>query len=466
MKILLVEPCKAPATIGGEDVFLFEPLALEYVAAGVAQDHEVRILDLRLGNDLCEALEEFQPHVVGITSYTVHVNTVKSLFDETKRWNPATLTVVGGHHATVVPEDFHTPSIDLVVTGEGVFAFQEIVRRFEKKQDFEGVAGVARLNGGQLVRADNPTSVDLDDFPFPERRLTVKDRKHYYSEWMQPLASIRTSKGCPYRCSFCALWKLTEGRYLRRKPEKVVEELAGIEEEFVFFADDESLVDAARMKTLAAMIREAGIRKRYFLYGRSDTIARNAELLELWRDVGLERVFVGLESFRDEDLGHIRKGSHVGDNERAVEILHDLGIEIYASFIVRPEFTRKDFRAFRHYTRQLGIRLASFAVLTPLPGTELYGEVRTQMITHNYDYFDFIHTLLPTALPLKDFYREFSDLYRKAIPLGKGLAFLSKYPWREIPGTLVKSVQIRARMRKAYMDYEEGREELAAGHYG
>ncbi len=466
MKILLVEPCKAPATIGGEDVFLFEPLALEYVAAGVARDHEVRILDLRLGNDLCEVLEEFQPNVVGITSYTVHVNTVKFLFDETKRWNPATLTVVGGHHATVVPEDFHTPSIDLVVTGEGVFAFQEIVRRFEKKRDFEGVAGVARLNGGQLVRADNPTSVDLDDFPLPERSLTLKDRKHYYSEWMQPLASIRTSKGCPYRCSFCALWKLTEGRYLRRKPEKVVEELAGIEEEFVFFADDESLVDAARMQALATMIREAGIRKRYFLYGRSDTIARNAELLELWRDVGLERVFVGLESFRDEDLGHIRKGSNVGDNERAVEILHDLGIEIYASFIVRPEFTRKDFRAFRQYTRQLGIRFASFAVLTPLPGTDLYGEVRTQMITHNYDYFDFIHTLLPTALPLKDFYREFSDLYRKAIPLGKALAFLSKYPWREIPGTLVKSVQIRDRMRKAYMDYEEGGEKLAAGHYG
>jgi radical SAM superfamily enzyme YgiQ (UPF0313 family) len=463
VKILLVEPCKAPATIGGEDVFLFEPLALEYVAAGVAKDHEVRILDLRLDNTLRDVLEEFRPQVVGCTSYTVHVNTVRHLFDETKRWNPEALTVVGGHHATVAPEDFHTPSIDLVVTGEGVFTFKEIVRRFEKKQGFDGVPGIARVEGGRLVRADHPTSVDLDDFPFPERRLTAKDRKHYYSEWMQPLASIRTSKGCPYRCNFCALWKLTEGRYLRRKPEKVVEELARIEEEFVFFAHDESLVDTARMKTLAALIREAGIRKRYFLYGRSDTIARNAELLELWRDVGLERVFVGLESFRDEDLGHIRKGSKVSDNERAVEILHDLGIEIYASFIVRPEFTKEDFRSFRRYTRQLGIRFASFAVLTPLPGTDLYGEVRHQMITQNYDYFDFIHTLLPTALPLKEFYREYSDLYRGAIPLRRGLAFLSRYPWREIPGTLVKSMQIQNRMRRAYLDYEQGTGVTAAG---
>jgi hypothetical protein len=61
--------------------------------------------------------------------------------------------------------------------------------------------------------------------------------------------------------------------------EKIVQELAGIAEDFVFFADDESLIDAARMKTLADLIGSAGIRKRYFLYGRSDTIARSADLL-------------------------------------------------------------------------------------------------------------------------------------------------------------------------------------------
>ena len=129
MKILLIEPPKAPVTIGGEDVFLFEPLALEYVAAGVNRDHDVRILDLRLEKDLQGALKEFSPDVVGITAYTVHVNTVRHLFEEIKAWNPQVLTVVGGHHATVMPEDFLSPFIDLIVIGEGVFAFKEIVRR-------------------------------------------------------------------------------------------------------------------------------------------------------------------------------------------------------------------------------------------------------------------------------------------------------------------------------------------------
>jgi radical SAM superfamily enzyme YgiQ (UPF0313 family) len=382
------------------------------------------------------------------------VNTVKRLFVQIKQWNPEVLTVVGGHHATVVPEDFLYPFIDLIVIGEGVFAFREIITRFEREEGFDGSPGIAFAKGDHLIRTDGQAEVDLDAFPFPDRRLTAKYRKHYYSEWMKPLASIRTSKGCPYRCNFCALWKIAGGRYLRRSPERVVEELATINEEFVFFADDESLVDARRMKTLAGLIKDSGISKRFFLYGRSDTIAKNPDLLELWREIGLERVFVGLEFFRDEDLSYIGKGTTLSDNEQAVQILHDLGIDIYASFILRPEFTQADFAALRQYCRKLDLNFATFAVLTPLPGTDLYEEVSSQMITHNYEYFDFNHTLLPTALPLKEFYGEYYRLYREGIAFSKQLSVLSKYPWRDIPPTLVKGYRIYNRLRRAYLDYE------------
>jgi radical SAM superfamily enzyme YgiQ (UPF0313 family) len=456
MKILLIEPAKSPATVGGEDVFIYEPLALEYVAAGVIGDHDVRILDLRLEKDLRQVLEGFSPDVIGITAYTVHVNPVRDLFDIIERWNPDVLTVVGGHHATLVPEDFLSPSVDLIVRGEGVFVFKEIVERFERREGFDGIPGIAFARNGRLVKTDYTPAADLDAFPLPDRTLTARYRDRYYSEWMRPLASMRTSKGCPHRCSFCALWKVTGGKYLKRKPETIVEELAGIDEEYVFFADDESLVDAARMKTLATRIKEAGIRKRYFLYGRSDTIARNPELLEMWKEIGLERVFVGLEFFRDEDLQYIKKGSTIGDNEQAVRILQDLDISVYASLIVRPEFDRDDFAALRQYCRDLGLTFATFAVLTPLPGTDFYEEVEAQLITHNYDLFDFIHTLLPTALPLKDFYAEYARLFRSAIPLSKSVSVLRKFPWREIPPTLAKSLRTERRVRKLYLDYGDG----------
>ena len=79
MKILLIEPAKPLSAIGGEDVFIFEPLALEYIAAGVLDEHEVKILDLRLDKELKPTLTEFGPDIVGITAYTLHVNVVQKL---------------------------------------------------------------------------------------------------------------------------------------------------------------------------------------------------------------------------------------------------------------------------------------------------------------------------------------------------------------------------------------------------
>lgn len=240
---------------------------------------------------------------------------------------------------------------------------------------------------------------------------------------------------------------------MRRDPEKVVEELAGIEEEYVFFADDESLLDVARMTRLAGLIREAGIRKRYFCYGRSDTITRNPELLRIWRDVGLERVFVGLEFFRDEDLDYIRKNATTADNETAIRILQGLGIEVYASFMVRQEFTREDFAALKAYCRRLGLNFASFAVLTPLPGTDLYTEVENRLITRDCDLFDFLHTQLPTTLPLKEFFKECDGLYTYAIPPGKQISLLRKYQPGDVLGLLGKTRRFHKRLRNAHLDY-------------
>ena len=453
MRVLLIEPSKSPISMAGEDVFLFEPLALEYVAAGVSSDHEVRILDQRIDDSVEETMADFHPHVVGITGYTVHVNRMKLLAERARTASPEILTVVGGHHATVAPHDFDSPFIDVVVVGDGVRSFRELVRRFEEGESFDEIPGAWVRDGGVLQEGAAPEICDLDDLPFPDRSLTASYRHAYYSEYMQPLASIRTSKGCPFRCNFCALWKIAGGKYLKRKPEKIVEELAGIDEEFVFFADDESLVDVPRMKRLAELIWDAGLHKRYFLYGRSDTISKHPDLLAMWRDIGLERVFIGLEFFRDSDLEFINKGSTTDNNLAAVRVMQDLGIDIYASFIVRPEFTVDDFTEFRNYCRSLGIGFASFAVLTPLPGTDLYDEVQDRLLTREPEYFDFIHTVLPTALPLEEFYEQLYKLYTKSIPVRKVFAFMSKFRLRDVPASLAKFQRWSKRLRTLHTDY-------------
>ena len=453
MKILLIQPPKAPATIGGEDFYIFEPLGLEYLASAVADSHDIKILDMRLEKGLEKTLSGFRPDIVGITSYTVNVNVSKGLLKAAKDWDPGVFTIIGGHHATVSPEDFNGPFIDMVVMGEGVFSFKEIVRRLEKKEPLDGIPGTAYSKDGSIVKIPSEQAFDLDSLPFPARNFTGSYRNDYYIDWMRPLASIRTSKGCPFRCKFCALWKLTGGKYLTRKPEKIVEELSGINEKYVFFSDDESLIDAKRMTELARMIKDAGIKKHFFLYGRSDTVARHPELLAIWKKIGLERIFIGFEFFRDEDLQYVKKRSNIENNEKAIRILQDLDIEINASFMIRPEFVKKDFSDYRAYCKKVKLNYATYSVLTPLPGTELWDEVKEEMITRNYDFFDFLHTLLPTSLSLEEFYEEMYLLYKKGISFRQWLSFMKRFPLKEILPRIRKQNKILNQIRYAWRDY-------------
>jgi len=433
VKVLLIQPKKPEKAIGGEDFAVFEPLSLEYLASGIKDNHDVRIFDMRIEDDLESLLNRYQPDVAGITAYTVHVNVAKALAEKIKKINSNIFIVVGGHHATVAPEDFTTPFIDLVVMGEGVFTFRELIDRLEGKKDIDGITGTAYKKNGEIIIIEKRDIDDLDSFPFPDRDFTKKYRRHYFSEWMRPLASIRTSKGCHFKCNFCALWKLTGGKYLTRTPGSIIDELQSINEDYIFFADDESLLDVDRMNTLADLIKQRGIRKRYFLYGRSDTIVKYPDLIEKWKKIGLERVFVGLEFFRDADLKEIRKGSTTENNTKAIKILQSLNIDIFPNFMVRHDFDRSDFIEFRKYCLNLDLEFIGFSVMTPLPGTDLYEDVKNELITTNYDFYDFFHTHLPTKLPLIEFYREYASLFSKSRSIFNQFAFMRKYPIREIP---------------------------------
>ncbi|MDD5772088.1 MAG: radical SAM protein [bacterium] len=454
MKVLLIQPKKGQRSIGGEDFHMFEPLALEYLAAGIENEHEVKILDMRLEDTLESSINTFQPDVIGISAYTVHVNTTKILCEKIKNINREIFTVVGGHHATVMPEDFLTPFIDLVVMGEGVQVFKEIISRLSQKKGIDGIPGTAYLIDGKAVINPKNEFTDLDSIPFPSRKYSLKYRKYYYSEWLKPLASMRTSKGCNFRCKFCALWKVAETKYLTRTPENILKELATIEEKNVYFADDESLLDVERMMTVADLIIKSGMKKNFFFYGRSDTIVRHPGLIAKWKEAGLKRLFVGLEFFRDSDLKFIKKGSTVQINIEAVKILKDLGVEIYPSLIIRQEFDENDFRELKDFCLKLDFNFIGFCVLTPFPGTDYYNEVKDKLITTNYDYSDLIHTLLPTKLPIKKFYEEYIKLFNNSRTKAKQIEFMRQYPLREWPSLFKIYYKFNKRLKNLWKDYE------------
>ncbi|MGD9950374.1 MAG: radical SAM protein [Desulfobulbus sp.] len=426
MKVLLIQPPSVdPLT---DQIFLFEPLALEYLGAGLIQDsHEVHLLDARIDSDYEGVLHKFQPDVIGLTGFTSHVNIIKSIATRIKSINPKILIVVGGHHATVQPIDFNNSHIDVVVIGEGVFALREIISAWERGDEFSAIHGVAIPHTDGMTFSTPRPYTDLNELPRPDRSLTAGYRKHYFSEWFKPLASIRTSLGCTGRCNFCALWKITGGKYLRRTPEKIIEELLTIDEPNIFFCDDESMCDVQRMDKLADLITAAGIHKQYFLYGRVDTIVNHPELFAKWAKIGLSQVFVGMEDFSDRRLAAMNKGITTMQQAEAVKILDRLGIMMYASYMVDPTYTREDFTSLMAYARKMKHTYATFTVLTPLPGTQLYATRQQELLSRKPELYDMLHALFPTTLPIQEFYKELANLWTKAIPLHRVLPTLFRF---------------------------------------
>ncbi|EHQ87864.1 Fe-S oxidoreductase [Desulfosporosinus youngiae DSM 17734] len=428
MKVMLIQP--PSSTLFMDKVYMYEPLGLEYLGAGLKEDgHEVLLLDARLEPDFVSAFLSFQPDIVGLTGYTNHLTIVKDIAIRLKEIDPRVFIIVGGHHATVKPKDYNVPAIDLVVLGEGVFTLREVMKHRSLQRALDDIPGLA-IPGSEMVFTKDRPYTNLDDLPFPDRSLTAQYRTSYFSDWMKPIASIRTSLGCFARCNFCALWAITGGRYLQRQPEKIVEELQNVREEIVFFCDDESMCDTRRMDRLADLIIEAGIKKKYFLYGRVDTIIKHPELFAKWKKAGLTQVFVGFESFSDTRLKELNKGITVEQQKQAVKILNDLKVDIYAAFVIDPSFTRQEFNQLTDYVRKLNVSYAAISILTPLPGTQLFEQTEHQLIATDPKFFDFMHTVLPTTLPLKEFYSEYARTIMNATPTLRYLKFLSKFDWK------------------------------------
>ena len=414
MKILLIQPPLNPNIIGAGIAYLTEPLALEVIASSVP-NHYISILDMRIDSNLEQKLKNFNPDIVGITGCTTDVYKIQEISIKVKEFNKNILIVIGGHHATMVPEDFNKEYVDVVVIGEGEVTFKELVVAFEKKVKLSNIDGIAFRNGSNSLKYTKPREVmkNMDDMPFPNRNLTLKYRNKYFRGTWRPIASIMSSKGCPFRCNFCSLWKINNGKYFVRSPESVVNEIQSIQEKFIDFAEDNALHDIPRVNKIYELIKQRDIKKTYKLYARSDTIVRHPDIIEKWRSIGMELVLVGLESYKDDELKGLNKSNTIKNNEEAVRILHKNGVEIAAYFIVNPNYTKDDFEGLAAYVHKLNLKQPIFTVLTPLPGTDFYKQKYNELTTKNYQLYDFVHTVLPTKLPLAEFYDNLLNLYNK-----------------------------------------------------
>ena len=471
MRILLVKP--NPQLLVAkrlQEGFLhLEPLELEMVAGGVPPEDEVVIQDLSFEKDPVQGfrnrLREFSPHMVGFTGYSSQSGMVKNLAAMTKKIDPKIVTVVGGTHATIIPADYNVEGIDLIVRGEGGTAFAEILKRYKSGRDLAfGDAVLSPKDADFAIKAAGPPP----EFPavssIPRARRDLVDRSRYFCVWTSSTdkkldtifprtASVRTSTGCAFSCSFCVVHYLMRGKYLQRKPEDVVDEIAGVLEDHIYFVDDETFLNKDRLTTIANLLIEKGIKKKYISWARSDTIVKYPELFKLWKKAGLSVVYVGLEAMVGSRLDKYKKRTNVETNRKAVELLREIGITLHASFMVDPDFTVQDFRLLEKEVMNVCPAEVSFTVFSPSPGTELWQQHKNDFIVDPYIYYDCMHTIIPTKLDMKRFYAHFARLSRIALQANPLRMNKVKVPFREIVKVIYLGTRFIFAMRNIYKDY-------------
>jgi radical SAM superfamily enzyme YgiQ (UPF0313 family) len=414
VRVLLIYPDTDKLSVIPKKLINIEPLGLEYLA-GTIPDHQVRILDMKMENEWQERVEEFGPDVVGISGTVIHSHRMLEVLRKIKELDQDTLTVVGGPHATLMPEDFNKPYVDVIVLGHRSLSFKQVVESFERRRSLDEIEGLALPKAGKLHFAPRGKPItDLNHLPLPRRDLTGKHRKKYFHLVWKPTALIVTSVGCTHRCNFCPCPMLTQGRFLRRSPELVLQELLNIEEEYIYAGDDDFLFDYEHALKIYRFIKNAGVKKQYYVLSRVDSINRHPDIVEKWAEIGLKKVFLGLESFRDEELECLNKRCSVEKNNRAIEILHRNKVDPLGAFVIQPHYRKEDFDALLEYMDRMRIYYHEFTVLTPFPGTELYDKVKDRLMHKDNRLFDLAHSLLPTDIPSDEFYQLYSRLYRKA----------------------------------------------------
>ena len=414
MRVLLVQPEWQSNGIGFRLAAMPEPLALEMLAAAVP-GHEIRILDMRLEEDLTTALSEFSPEVVAVTALTPEVYAAQDVLRRAKELAPEIFTVVGGHHASLLPEDFCLPYVDAIAIGDGEPVFARLLEELGNDRKLDRVPNLICQNGdGEFVR-NRAVSVelDMDQLPLPRWDLTAKYRPEYFFLFDKPDTSVATGRGCPFRCNFCSVWKFYNGRTQQMSAKRVVKEIAVVETDHITFVDDNFLMNYRREDAIADLIRAEGIQKRFSMQCRTDSIVRHPELVEKWVDVGLYAVLLGLEG-SDEMLHKVNKRNDAQTNNEAIRILQANGVIIWGTFIADPDWTADDFKSLRDYVSEKEITHTQFTVLTPLPGSELWRQRYDELLTHNYSCYDCLHAVVPTRLPREEFYRQFASLYRQS----------------------------------------------------
>lgn len=388
-------------------------LGLAYLAAVSARrGDDVRVYDADVEDQsLADFVQEFRPHLVGITANTPQVKQAWRTAAQIRSIHDVPV-VLGGPHVSVVAEnlDFESlqqPGVDMVVRGEGEGAWTAISDRVEsylkdqptyrtqdlfapEKDLWSDLLGVSYKSSDQQLHRnpDRPAIPDLDSLPWPAYHLFKMDR---YTN-LQPATdhidgarsfSIMTSRGCPYRCTFCSQ-SIMPIKWRARSPENVLEEWRHLVRDLgaleIGVLDDSANIRVDRLTKLSDMLITEQLNHVpwIFVNGIRANLA-SYELMSKLKQAGLKRTAFGVETGDEEMMASIDKRVDHATIREAFKNAKAAGLETIGFFIIGlPGDTRESMQRTIDFACELDPLIANFSMMTPYPGTKVYEIVKRQ----------------------------------------------------------------------------------------
>ena len=421
MNILLVRPNTPSKSINLQSFMICEPLELEYVAAELMNEgHDVDLVDMLLEKKpLLYFLKQKQYDVVAMTAYITTVGVVKEYAKIIKDYNKNIITCIGGVHAEVNPTDFLDNNIDCILWCNGVKTLVQICN------DYPNID----KNGDNGIYVENKKKPQIinGNLLHPNRSITKKYRKHYNYIYHNNCATIKTSYGCPYKCNFCFCTQICD--YSTRELEHVLDELEMIEENNVFIVDDNFLVSRKRIIDFCEGLDKRNIKKHYIAFGRADFITKNEDLIILLHEHGFDAFFVGIESFKKDELNDFSKQSTVEENIKAINILEKNGMQCYSGLIVGEDWVKNDFDVLIEYLNSFEHPMVNIQPITPMPGTPLFDNYQYEIVMprEKYECWDMAHVVFkPIKMKTRWYYYHIVRAYLKTTANKKQRKFIKE----------------------------------------
>jgi len=403
LKIQFVSsPAKVEAKLAELGERIGPPMGILYIASYLKQ--KLGNMDILITDGLISGyagtlsqVKEFKPDILAVSFNTPVANSAYSLINDIKEVIPDTLILVGGPHATALPEEcLRESKTDIVVIGEGEETVWEIAKNIAAgikltHSNLLQIKGIAFLGEGKFIQSETrPYIKDLDSMPFPDRNLIkMSQYRGWYLCKQVPETIMIFSRGCPFQCSFCSnkVWNISNPRVRLRSPKNIVDEIEllnikfGIKE--VFDNSDEFNNNLEHAKNICREMIERKIRVTWKTQLRAYPL--DEELVALMSRSGCWYVHLGIESGNEETLRGIGKKITLDQVVQACRLLKKYKIKVLGLFMLFNVWETGEKLMYEDISQNMNTlnfakklvreRLLDYigwSITTPYPGSKLY----------------------------------------------------------------------------------------------